>query len=107
MALLVRVLVSAGIIFCGRLPGLRVRIGEGGAGEAGRKCKRGAYEIAWLSGRLSAGKLRQLPTYPAPVLALASPTFKEWGTLDLYLMRFAIAPSPPVTSFREKEHVGH
>jgi hypothetical protein len=40
MALLMRVLVSAGIIFCGRMPGLGVGIGEGGAGGVEESARR-------------------------------------------------------------------
>lgn len=49
MALLVRVLVSEGMISCG-CPRARVGVGEDGVGEAGRKCTGGVCAAASLRG---------------------------------------------------------
>lgn len=53
----------------------RVGVGKGRAGEAGGECRRGAWVAARLRGRLSAGKLRQLPTFPYPRFGGGFPVF--------------------------------
>ena len=55
MALLVRVLVSEGVILCGRSPDSRAGVGQGGTGTTGRECGGGACAVAGLLGRFLRG----------------------------------------------------
>lgn len=71
--------MSEGVIMCGRPPDSRVGVGEGGTGTTGRKCRRGVCAVAGLLGRLSAGKLRQLPTPPTLDFSVPSPSLEKGG----------------------------
>lgn len=79
MALLVRVLVSAGILFYTRTRVFSLGLERAGREEQGRSW--GACAVAPLRGRLSAGKLRQPPTSPYPSFGLGSSTFLEGSDL--------------------------
>lgn len=71
--------MSEGVIMCGRPPDSRVGVGEGGTGTTGQKCRSGACAVAGLLGRLSVGKLRQLPTPPTLDFSVPSPSLVKGG----------------------------
>lgn len=81
--------MSEGVILHGRPLGPGVEVGEDGVGEPGGKCKSGTRAAARLRGRLSAGKLRQLPTSFYPFWpCLPSLWRKRRVTSDLNSMKF-------------------